>query len=59
MIVLVNTQKDLKYNQIPLNSRWRKDYFQEEEDSTDLSQASSSDEEEKDIEARVSFLRFF
>lgn len=34
-IMLANTQREIKFEQLPINSRWRLDYFKEEENKED------------------------
>ena len=37
MILLVNTQKELKYGNLQLNPRWRMDYYEEKNELNDKS----------------------
>jgi len=61
MIVIANTQKELKFNQLPINSRWRIDYHPEDMETQELTennQAFGSNVQDKVIFFSFSFLLF-
>ena len=62
MIVIANTQKELKFNQLPINSRWRIDYHPEDMETQELTennQAFGSNVQDKVIFFFFLFLVIF